>query len=199
MRVAFQNHPFSGTSFVAKFQIPATHVPGTLLPSPPPSSSYPPAPTATTSCAGRMTWAGGGAVAQVRGHPVPGGAGGRSPFAAAAAGAGGVGGEEKGRGTPGRRLGRARGGGGSHQGPGGGGGGESGARGGAGRAAEAGARGPALLRLGCRLTRAAVGASSCAGAGNCAGLPEASASSGTDDTGVRGRGQPRVGCAVGAA
>ena len=36
-----------------------------------------------------MTRVGDGAAAQVRGHPVPGGAGGQSPLATAAAGAGG--------------------------------------------------------------------------------------------------------------
>ena len=92
------------------------------------------APALRPSRAGWMTWVGGGAAAQVRGHPVTGGAGARSPFAAAGAAAGAA------------RRGR---------------GGAGGGRAARGEGAAAGARagaGPALLRSGRRLTRAAVGA-----------------------------------------
>lgn len=106
----FQNHPlFSGTSFVAKFQIPATFVPG-RSPRPRPPRVSTPTPTATTSRAGRMTWVGDGAAAQVKGHPVPGGAGGQSPFAAAPAEEGGEGaGETGGEGEREERADRAAG------------------------------------------------------------------------------------------
>lgn len=72
-----------------------------------------------------MTWVGDGAAAQVKGHPVPGGAGGQSPFAAASAeeggeGAGETGGEGEREEGADRAAGPAGGGGAAHgEGPGG--------------------------------------------------------------------------------